>query len=297
MKNFTRHIQTKERLYVLLHALFFFSSCGVSSNIHTVDTLDLLEAEVKTFGKDDLVVFDVDRVLVIEKSAILQNSKLFETLIESRLKKLPDQKRHALGSLFRYEGKRMLVDEKTPTLIKKIQNKGVTVIALTALNSGSLGVIKKLEDWRIEDLKSLGFDFSLAFKLSEPLLLNPKRPLAVNKSLRPCIAKEGILFSGRYAKGDVLECFLTAIGWKPKRIIFVDDDKYRVESVACACKVMGIPFMGLHYIKADKVQKPVDIKVAQFQADYLIEHEEWLDDEKARALMPVEDSQFFMQPG
>lgn len=291
------NIHIKARLYLVFHVLFLFGSCGVSSNIHTVDTLDLLEAEVKMLDEQDLVVFDVDRVLIVDKSAILQDHKLFESLIESRLKKLPDQQRHALGSLFRREGKRKVVDEKTPVMIKKLQNNGVKVIALTALNSGSFGAIKKLEDWRIEDLKSLGFDFSSAFKLDEPLLLHPKRPTSGNKPLKPCIAKQGILFSGRYEKGEALEYFLTTLGWKPRRVIFVDDDKERVESVARACKRMGIHFMGLHYVKAEKAQKPVDLKIARFQADYLFDHGQWLDDEDALKLMPVVDNQISMQPG
>ena len=99
--------------------------------------------------------------------------------------------------------------------------------------------------------------------------------------------QKGILFSTHYTKGGALECFLETIQWKPRRIIFVDDSKKRVENVADTCKKLGINFMGLHYTRAKKISQPIDRALARFQVDYLMDHERWMSDEEAGALMKV----------
>ena len=274
------NISQKNPLFIVF-LILFIASCDKHkiNEIKEGTTLNLIERKVNSLTKDDLVVFDVDDVLITASSAIhnrhKENRKIFNSVYgkNSRFDQLPEERKELLSSIWRKSEKMILVDEQTPNLIKNMQDKGIKVIALTALPSGKFGIIEKREDWRIEQLKKVGIDFSTSFALEKPL------SLCLNQEpKKQCLAKKGIIFTGKSGKGEALECFLNTINWRPKRIVFIDNDRYRVESVAARCKAMNIEFLGLVYTKVAQMNNPANEEIAQTQLDYLIDHEQWLDD-------------------
>ena len=86
-------------------------------------------------------------------------------------------------------------------------------------------------------------------------------------------------------KGSVLGAFLDRTPWEPDLVIFFDDSMKRVEQVAEEMKKRNIPFYGYYYKGADFVSGELDKEVAAFQLNYLVEHEKWLSEEEARALI------------
>lgn len=283
--------------------LLLLASCSqhvdVSSNIQTVDTLNLLACEVTKLSKDNLVIFDIDEVLIKATSALFracrteENKKFYKNEFRSRLSHLSEETQERLGSILHTSEPNVLVDKNTPHLIRQLQMKEVKVLALTSLQAGKLGMIEKLENWTIQKLNKFGIDFGSAFSGHEIIVLNPTRlktGVAADIKRRSCIMKHGIIFAGIYAKGDALSCFLNSIGWKPKRIIFIDDTKENVKDVAIVCKELGIPFLGLHYTAAGKECSRLDKDFARFQINHFIKHEEWLDDKKALELIEQDRS-------
>lgn len=294
-------MQKNSGLFIIIFAgVFCLASVVIfkiqqdSSNIYCVNTFDLLAQKAKTLDSKDLVIFDVDGVLLIEEDAIFgvkaENKALWTKLFrsEKRIPSLSSDEGRCLYSIVRQQSICVPVDEKVIQIIENLQAKNVKTIALTAIKTGRNGIIEKTEDWRFDQLKVVGIDFSTSFHLDEPLMLLPQKTYLeyslhnVNSSV---FAKKGIVFTGEYSKGDVLRSFLAAIEWWPERIIFIDDNKSLLESVANMCKDLGIQFMGLHYIGAEEVSKPIDENVAKFQVDYLFDHKKWLSDQQAKNLM------------
>jgi hypothetical protein len=262
------------------------------TNIYQVDTFDLLQQEVKTLDNNDLVIFDVDGVLLIEDDAIFgvnaENKALWQKFFRARLSALPSDQVKNVYSIVRQQSTCHLIDDTVVKIITGLQEKGIKTIALTAMRTGNYGIIERLEDWRFAQLKNVGIDFSSSFDLDEPLMLFPQEKYsehALNQSRSLVFAKKGIVFAGEYSKGNVLKLFLTAVNMHPKHIIFIDDTRDCVESVAKACEELNIEFTGFHYGGAAAISKPVDDTVASIQVDYLFKHKKWLSDQQAKELM------------
>lgn len=285
----------KNRFIYLFVFVLTVSHCGSHDawdTTHQVASLDKLVKHIPTLTKDDLVIWDVDGVLAAEASFYItgkKNCHMRERLFgkNSRMGRLSKEKQYRLKSIYFQQATFPPVEVHTPCIIKQLQERGIKTIALTALNTGPMGVISRLEDWRITKLKDIGYDFSSAFNIHEPLILQPSQVHSWHKHHKPApvMYKQGIVFAGVYSKGDVLTCFLDTISWKPKRIIFIDDKRSYVDSVAQACKKLDIVFMGLHYTAAEKIQRFSDEPLAVFQVNYLIDHEMWLPENKAKELM------------
>jgi hypothetical protein len=145
-------------------------------------------------------------------------------------------------------------------LIKCLQDKKIRTIALTAAPAGKLGAIESMADWRIDELKKMGFNFFLAF----PEIQFLEFPKKVDKEFHP-IFKSGILFSSKHPKGDILKQFLMTIHWIPSKVVFIDDRLEYLQSAENAMKEMGIDFTGLHYLAAEKLPCDLNEKLAEFQ--------------------------------
>ena len=146
------------------------------------------------------------------------------------------------------------------------------MIVCTGMNTGPYGSLPSLEEWRYSHLKSLGFQGSygdLIFSLP-----NFKR--------NPVFYK-GVLATDLESKGPVLGAFLDQVGLKPHKIVMFDDHLSDLQSVQKECEKRGIAFQGYQYQRAHS--KPWDEALIQFQAEYLIKHKRWLNDEEVRHLM------------
>ncbi len=263
---------------------FFIDRWQDKSSIYSVDTLDLLWAEVDKLDAQSLVIFDIDRVLLTGADTIHRATKEERREIRGALKKLPHGHQARVRSRAILDRNRMLVDKKTPDLITLLQRKSIKVIALTACFTGKYHLIEHLEDTRLEEIKGFGFDFSSAF----PNVESHEFTQLSYKQRHPMF-KKGVLFASYCDKGNVLLAFLDWIGWRPSRIIFVDNKMKNVVSVKQAAKNLGIPFMGLHYKASYKLPHKFDKKLAQFQIQYLIDHETVLSDEEALELMQMQE--------
>lgn len=64
-----------------------------------------------------------------------------------------------------------------------------------------------------------------------------------------CNFYKGILSVGKTSKGKALLNFADLAGYKPSKIVFIDDLKENIKSVEDAAKKMDIPYVGLLYTR------------------------------------------------
>lgn len=262
--------------------------------IYQVNNLDIIKNNIKQLDKDCLVVFDVDETLITPVDKLLHVKGFWKSLwfyffyVRTTYDFLCSKLVHHYNSAL-FNAEYRLVDEQTPYLIKRLQRKGVKVIALTSCPVGRHGRIKHVEDWRIDQLKKFNIDFSKAFPKQKPI-----RFLELSPS-HPPLFKDGVLFTNTHTKkGELFREFLyrikgglnrTADGrtsWKPKGIIFVDDEYKNVKSVTSKIETECV---GLHYTAAQKFADDVDTDVAKKQILHLVKNNEWLSDKKVLRLL------------
>ncbi len=242
------------------------------AQIHVTNDLSSIERELQNAGPETLVLFDVDATLIVPDDAILrpQNEPfLHELLGGDKIQNLPTGVRYVFREIL-LSAPHSLVDERSPALLRTLQERGILVAAFTGAPRGKIGKIDSVADWRIEELKRYGFDFNWDLGVIEL----PKSP---GKQFSP-LFKSGSLFSSLHDKGETLENFLKAIGWTPKRIVLIDDQMEHVKSVGKVAEKLGVEYLGFHYTAAAELPCELDSERARFQVRHFIDQGEWISD-------------------
>ncbi len=262
----------------VLSICLFFILCFtiVHGVIFEVRDLSKFEQEVSLLNRNSLVLFDIDYTILTPKDAALKPCG--RHLRRKFLHVLGAKRREWLQSIIGLEGEEELMDGAIPSIIQRMQKEKIPVIGFTALETGEYGKIVNSEDWRLNQLKKFNIDFSSAFHQINPIILTEINPY---NSHYP-IFKNGVLFSNHQPKGEVFIAFLGRIGWKPCKILFMDDSIDQLKSVESAAKALGIEFIGFHYIAAETIPCELDEKLGEFQFRNLVEHERWLPDAEAK---------------
>lgn len=260
---------------IILVWVLYLPSCGILSSIKVIYSYEDVDFDAIT--PDTLVVFDVDETLIQPEDMYLIHTEMLDTqgkrFHAKMLQKYPHVKDWLrLHSIVTQQSPRRLIEPDVIRLIKWLQGRGVLVIACTAMNTGAYGVLPTMEQWRYEHLKSLGFegsysDFTFSFNAGD------KHP----------VFYKGILATDGGPKGPALGMLLDALQLTFKKIIMFDDNIEYLRTVQKECSIRGITFKGYQY--KNTVTKPWDEALAEFQADYLIRNEQWLNDEQALAMM------------
>lgn len=263
--------------WILLFATFLFFPALQSNEIIMTDSLSEVEEMLDQFDCNSLVLFDVDGTLITADDAILKHHRrpLFKKLIDGH----PDR------DLFRdiyLKAPHSLVEPASLALIQKLQERKIPTLAFTAAPSkarhpGPLG------EWRVEELKRFGFDFSSAFPHHHTIEL-PKKE---DQIFHP-LFKSGVLFSSLHSKGEILIHFLEKIEFFPNKVLFIDDELEYVQSVVDSLTMAGIACIGIHYTAAMKEPSHLNLDIARFQVDFFLENDIWLTDQEVSRLSSSE---------
>lgn len=231
---------------------------------------------------DTIVVFDIDYVLMTPKDALLRPAgehvatrrRLFDQLAS----KAPADKdlKYYLG-IIQSTAEVEVVDSSLPLFTQQIVAQGIPVVALSANEVGKTGEVDDLLKFYVQRLQGFGYQFSFSMSPMDASVL----------SLNGKNAKylDGVVFTDRIAKGAVLAALLKQMDKLPKQVIFVDDRRKMINSAQEACRILKLNFIGLHYTQLASLAEHSNAKVAEFQIDYLRQHEVWLSDQLAQNLM------------
>jgi hypothetical protein len=262
-------------------AFTFFSSIQLFGVIVHAPDLDVIERQIDSLDENALVIFDVDCTLIAPKDRILGpcgEQHLFEILKKINLSK---EEAERLKSIVLLQGQSELLDARILNLLDLLKQKNIKVIALTALTPGKVGTIPDMEAWRIQQLASLGIYLEYSFPELSPMIIEGfGKPLSVAPAYR-----QGVISSADYPKGQVLSAFLRKINCRPSKILFVDDTLKQVESVENELNQENIEHVSFHYTAAKDRPCQLDELLADFQVEYLSQHDEWLGEDEARDKM------------
>ncbi len=270
-------------LFIFFWPISFYTVPANVPAIHTIYSLAQAQKELNSTNQNTLVVFDMDDTL-IEQSDMVFQTRFFKhpevQKLRQELKKHTAQlsdpvKAHELVATTRLlKNSWHLVEKKSLPIIKKLQEHNIRVIALTAVPTGSFGIIRNMQEWRFAQLKNLGLDFSTSFTTQEivfnelapftGLLTSPAYP---TKHKKYPMYYKGIICSRPHPKGTVLATFLKHIDWTPKKVLFFDDTPKHVKSVTQAMKNLGIACSGYVYKGASVPTEKFNAQIAKKQYD------------------------------
>lgn len=139
-----------------------------------------------------------------------------------------------------------------PSLLE-LQDKGIVIMGLTHRQP-------LIADSTIKQVDSLGFSF---------LDSAPSKDCFIVPSSNPTLYSNGILFVNDYnRKIDVFLAFMEAINKKPKKVVFMDDQRKNVEELEGLLQ-HDIEYIGVHYTAIEHAMPLYDRKIAEFQYKFL----------------------------
>lgn len=194
-----------------------------------------------------------------------------------------------IESILMSQSQEVPVDSRMVDLIKHLQLGGIKVLALSSNYTGSYGRIASMEAWRINRLKQSGYTFDKSLVGVKDKLLDRFLQNTPGESIKPKqLEKKGVVFSKgviltNYSpKGDALMAFLRYANIKPKKIIFIDDQRRNLKSVEAEARKNNIQFLGIEYAAVkDARLEPLNIKRARLQLGVFKEKQKWFSDEEA----------------
>ena len=212
-------MKIKFLLSKLLVSLLIFVYTSMEAKIIESDTLDVI---LKKARVGDLVVFDIDNTISNPKSD-LGSSEWFDKEVKRLLAQGKDFNDIAAKLEMIHEHVELEVISKSNEIIKKLQDRGIYVMALT---SRSLPIANRT----IEQMTGLGINF----------LINSLYVFDLDLYVHyPAKYSHGIVFGANNEKGEILINFLSIVEKlypervaSINRVIFVDDRPKHVTSMA-----------------------------------------------------------------
>lgn len=245
-----------------LATLITLSGCSPEKNICKCKTLTIIAQQLERLDESCLVIFDIDETLITPTNPLL-HVRSFKESLWLYYYYVTATRNFRFSRLFKGYNQALLnatyklVDPNTPELLARLQRNNVKVIGITSFPTRTTGNYRKIEAWRIKQLQDLGINFSTSFS-TKPMLfpeLSTTHPPRFNA---------GILFANsQTTKSDLIKEFLYRISWKPKEIIFVDDEHANVRSVGNAMKKEKIDYLGVHYTAIKNKFRDLDSQAAR----------------------------------
>lgn len=256
----------KKSLLFLLISLMFKP---LAAEIITCKRLSELLPHIE---KDTLVVFNINNVLTVSKQDAGSTPWAEEQIAE--IMKLQNTSKPHATNLFIPLWHAILIssdvelfDPDAEALVAHLQRQGIKVMALT-------NRYIEMAYPTHQNLRSVGIDFARNPPYGEDT------PIAGVSS--PAKFVEGILFNGLINfKGDTLAAFLKQIGYRPGKVVYVEDKPKHLAQVGEKIEGLGIPFLGIHFGALEFERQAYRPELAAIQVKY---HLDILDDTSALIL-------------
>ncbi len=235
-----------------------------------------------------LVIFDIDDTLITKSDKILRPiGNDHRTFYYFRLvQKFQFDHILYLVSLVELNARTQLVEYTWPSIIADLQAKTPFVMGHTAAPPGRMGVFKSFPRARHTTLKSFGIDFSPIKQYYPNIHLTELNHIPDSSPM----FYAGTLYSHDYSKGEALATLLKHYDWQPDLVIFVDDLLNNLRSVEKELNKLKIPVLGIHYEESQLYNDTIDLNIAEIQYEYLVDQQQWLNDQEATQLLESKKS-------
>lgn len=241
-----------------------------------------------------MLAFDIDETLIVTKNApsyllTTEGVRTFQTFVHKRYKDW-DRKNQLCRQLQKALKDKVLVDDKTASVIQRLQDMDCIVFALTARYPEMAATTEK-------SLSSVGIDFTRASPF-------PSFPICDQHT--DTMASNGIVYCSNQDKGTVFRRFVEsclfknelasvragndAAGHKLPGEFFFVDDLYENSSSVCAAMTpvlgeeLGITVSCYHYVPLNLAELQTDQKDSKEVADVLLQKQMEVFAEEGRIL-------------
>ena len=247
------------RFYGLMLLLSIFASNSLIVEHNQFATI-LNYLDENDFHKKTLVLIDIDNTIVHPgKNKILGSDQWVTHMLNQQINQGYSyaQALDVVLPLY-YQIQHTIwlepVEHNTVAIIKQLQERGVTVIALTIR---SLPIV----DRTLAQLKSIGIDFSHSGFAIEQLIGDAHRSYHY---------KNGILFCNGQDKGVTLKKVVDYLNFVPTKIIAIDDKEKYLQEIARAFD--AIDFIGIRYGYCDELVDQLDPLIAQQELEHFLDY-------------------------
>lgn len=227
----------------------------IKPGIYESDDIELiLSHPLKNFGYEDVVIFDIDDVLITprldpfffehaeKESPLYKNFFSLEQYIKDKF----------FSYLFVSQSLSTitLIDERTPTLIKRLQLQGVKCLGNTALDPAVVEFSLNFDSAsaRIALLNDLGIDFSCAFSYLSSSVFDTLDQTYL--TTLPPLFKDGVIFSSQVPKHITQQELFNRLEITPKKLVFIDDRIENVQGMYDFISSLGIECYSFCYTKS-----------------------------------------------
>jgi hypothetical protein len=262
---------------ILILCLIFLSSTAYGQIIATYSINSITIKKIEEFvDENTIILVGIDGTLVVPKSLMFNPNGLYKNFIKDllvRAEKFPIYKR----SIENWYNNRelMLVEKDWPAFIERMKSKGASVYGLCSVPI----TIKGIEQKVVGQLRSLGINFTE--KVNQDTMLR-----IANQGDSSSIFYHGVLFTGSFSKTKSFLDLMKISNISPQKIIVFDNIKYILRHFDNALKFFNISFYNIEYLAPMSLPGEADPNVVKLQQQYLIEKGIWLEDERAKKLLP-----------
>lgn len=230
----------------------------------------LNQINLTNLPKNTVFFIDVDDTIITPCSSFFNHMSPYRDIIDDiKENKFNLENPDLIVSNWRLKRKVKLVTDEWTSFFANIE---YPVYGLTKIGIGQFGNIKSVEEWRYQELSSLGIFFTTHFDYVHDL------------SILGDQAKfhKGIFATGSSSKGQVLNNILDPE--KIEKVVFIDDKTHFIDDVNNTLHQLGIQsdcylFRGIENNFAE-----IDPMLLELQRDMLLKGD-WLEDEEAKNYM------------
>ncbi len=244
--------------------LLTINATAAMSELASYNDLDL-----SLIDQDTLVVFDIDNTLIRQNSLIgthqwgdHMRSRAIENGISAE--KAAEIQHAAFQSVQPYV-QVVKVEEDVDAILKHLQKNHISHFALTA----RAPVLKEVT---FKQLESVNLFFNKSF------------PEQNNLSLIRDYFYKGLIFSGSTPKGEILKTILQNSVYKYKKIIFIDDRKYNLDSIESSLKDEPVVLLTYRYGAADNFVQSFNPELADLIYSFFLETKTLMSDSTAAVI-------------
>ncbi len=271
-------------------------------SIITVKSIN--EIPFDNYTSDDIIAFDLDDTLFIQKDKIMRNANTSQR--NMFISDIKNQCGNSRVSFLYDNSEYMLVESDTLNHIENLNKRNVETIAFTARRTGrpTSDCVNTVEDNTLKILNKLGINFrSDIFHDFELEGLNTANLIYANDiadpTLKPfdfpsdAMIKNCVIFANNIDKGIVVGKTFQQFKFVPTTFVLIDDNEKNHQSMILAIKKINdlfgykINYVGYHYTGAkDLLDNVIDPRILELQKTLLLNSEYRFvsDDEASRII-------------